>query len=259
MEPLNINELFQVIGQHTNDIVSNPLFNNLTRALVAALAVVFLIIKGIELYYKEGDPKELIYLALVRIGWCVFLIQMYNTLFYEYLWNGIKNEIALNFGTLTVLNTMYQILLGAMGAIGVGSIFTAIGGGALVLVGGVLFVVIVAAYAGLLLGGLNAVLVASAYLVTGKFFIPLILFDQTQGYFFGWLKGFIGALMGIALWYFFMGALAHFPYWEVMEANIRNIKELPHAIGEIINIAILMVATAFISVQASSIGRNLLS
>ncbi len=126
------------------------------------------------------------------------------------------------------------------------------------MVGCALFLIIAVAYAGLLLGGLNAVLTAAVYLVSGKLFICLILFDETQGWFFAWLKGYLGALLGIAIWYFVMGAVMDFDYWRTVETQIRTIEDLSRVISHLLNICILVVGTAFISIQAGSLGKNML-
>ncbi|MDJ0841633.1 MAG: hypothetical protein QNK37_34315 [Acidobacteriota bacterium] len=185
---------------------------------MASLAVVF-IIKGVQLYFKDGDPRELIYLALIRIGWAVFLLESYDALFNSALWAGFTGEVAPIFGNIQLLSIIYKILLASLGTLSVGSILT---GGAIQLVAIPIFLIILPAYAGLLLGGLNAVLTASVYLVSGKLFICLVLFDETQGRFFGRLKGFIGALPGIAGWYFVMGALINFDYWHIVEGHRRT-------------------------------------
>ena len=252
---VDINALFFVIGEHTREVLAAPALTFISRALLGALAVVFIITKGIQLYYKEADPRELIVLCLLRIGWAVFLLQTYDTFFYTYLWTGFKTEIAPIFGNIQLLNVMYQIMLGALGALGVGSLLT---GGAYFMVGCALFLIIAVAYAGLLLGGLNAVLTAAVYLVSGKLFICLILFDETQGWFFAWLKGYLGALLGIAIWYFVMGAVMDFDYWRTVETQIRTIEDLSRVISHLLNICILVVGTAFISIQAGSLGKNML-
>ena len=255
MAEFNIQKMFHEVATYALKFIGGY-FGDLAFALVSAFAVVMLILEGIKRYYADEPPGRLIYLGLVRIGFCVYLVVNYRELFYDYLWMGIYNDLALELGTLRIINIGYRVLLASAAllvASGIASIFV---GGIAIFIGGGLFVLVAGTYACIVMGGISAVLIAGAYLVLGQFVICLLLFDATQHLFFGWLRGYIGALFGIALWYFFLGALSDFDYWHVLN-GMSFVRDLDFIVTQLIHMLLLFVTTAYTSIKAPEIGRRI--
>lgn len=255
MEPINLVELFEVVGQYIQQIAGDPMVGNVAQSVTVSLAVVSVIVRGARWWMADQPWGQFVLETMLRLGLGFWLLANYETFIYGYLFRGLIN-LAPGFGSLEALNMGFNILLGAMGSIAVAGLAAALAsGGTSLIVAGVLFVLAVTAYIGMVSGGLIALMMAGGYVVVGKLLIWAIFFDTFQPWFLTWLKGLIGALLGLLLWHFFLGAMIEIPYWQTLEGAVQTISDIPSAIGKLLNIVILFGITGMLSLAAPKLGQ----
>lgn len=257
MVQLNINELIQILVEYIVTILNDGWMTSLTRTIVLSIAVVWIIMKGAEAFFAEEHPGKVIFLGLWKTSIAIFFIETYDYFFYQVLWQGMIHEVAYNLGTLEVLNQAYQLVMSLVGRVVVGGILSIAGAMGAIFVGGLMLVVCGFCYAVILVGLGEAVLVAGGFLVVGKLLAPLLFFDATSAWFWGWMKGYLGALLGIGMFYFFLGAFNGFP-WERAIIAVRSIDDIANSLNQVFNVMVLMVLCGVMALRASHHGSKML-
>lgn len=260
MVTLNINELIEVIVEYITTTANSGAMTSTARAVMVSTAVCYGIYHGLELYFNsegEGRLGQFIWDWASRTAFAVFFLETYEYFFYEVLWQGVIHDVAYELGSLYVLDYVYELVLSLLGNVVVGGILSIAGALGAMLVAGMMLVACGVGYAVILIGLGEAVLVAGSFLVIGKLFACLLFFDFSRAWFFGWWKGYLGALFGIAMFYFFLGAFAGLP-WENAISSVQSIDELAESLNEVFNVMVMVLLTGFVALRCSTYGQKLL-
>ena len=256
---IQINSIMAAISGYIINMAGQGWLTTLATQLLVSFATIFIIIRGVQYYFSGKEIGEFIVDCMIRIGFAAFLLQSYTLFFHNTLWQGIINDIAYNLGTLRLFDDLYEIMVKLIGGASAINVFDMAINGFSSMVLAILCVVCVVAYGVMLLGITEVVLVAGLFFVIGKLMIPLILFDATSPWFWAWLRNYIGALLGIGVFYFTMGAIGQFPHWIEIKNSLSNIDEFAKSMVQVLNVTILFISAGFLTIRSARLGRELMS
>lgn len=256
---IQINSIIAAISGYVLNIAGQGWIGSLSTQLLASFAIIFVILRGVQYYFSGKEPGELIVECMIRIGFASLLLKSYSSFFYGFLWRGMINDVAHNLGTLRLFDDLYEILLKIIGnASAINTMDLAINGFSVMVIG-ILCVICVVAYGVILLGMTEVLLVAGLFLAVGQLVVPLVLFDSTSPWFWAWLRNYIGALLGIGVIYFFMGALGEIPHWVEAKNALATIDDFAKAMIQVLNVTILFIVGGFVTIRSARLGREILS
>ena len=251
-------DLSQLFASYTAFIAGKlAVLDSLALALIQALAVVAVIVAAAQEKFKANpDPGAMILRLVLRIGFTLLLFRNYQGLVMEPFYHGMLEEVAFQLGDLDVLERFWDLVL-KMAGFSLGfSIFGNIGS----IANPILIVTTLAGFLayGLVIAIISAmILTAGFYLAVGKLMLCTLIFTKTEALFMAWFRALLGAMFGLAAFWFFMAALGEFSLLDQLLGQLTDISSVGQIPLAVIHFAVVIATSLLLTLQARRIGREM--